>query len=155
MRQYIPGLILALAVLALVALLLKPTASVIDLSPQAAAQITQRYEAAQQTARARIAADVERTKQRTLGTIIAVSVVGAVLVLGYGLRTWGHVEEVRAAAQPTIPPHLLAEAAALLAAKPGRTVDVVDGDWYVVDDAEQVLYPLALPGPAPHWSRRD
>ena len=122
---------------------MQPRASLIDLDDHAATEITARVQAEEETERLRIAEENETTRERidarTTGTIVGVVGGGLVAVLVVGLAAWARVRSAQAQA---IPPHVMAQAIALLQEDAQRRVAMVDGEWVVVDDARRTLYPL-------------
>ncbi len=104
---------------------------------RAAASIRQQAE----TERARIAAQrdeaLAESRERTLGTLapwVAVT-VGTVALCWFGVH-WS-----RRPHRPA-PPQVVMLAAPELRTRPGARLEVVDGEWCVVDDARRELVPV-------------
>lgn len=103
----------------------------------------------QETERARIAENAqtqrERIQARTVGVVVGIVAAAMVGLAFAAARLFG------GRSAPPVPPQIMAAAAALLAEDTARRVEVVDGEWQVVDDARQELYPLAVQATAQAW----
>ena len=93
----------------------------------------------QRTARARIEADADQERQQTVRIVLPVlAVVAGVTVVAI---VW--LRRPRQA-QPPPPQQIIILAAPLLRQRAGRRLEVIDGDWCVVDDSERAIYQLEV-----------